>query len=500
MARFRGVKQIHFVGIGGIGMCGLAELLLAQGYAVSGSDLATGATVERLRRLGASVAIGHDAGHVGAADVVVVSSAVRRDNPEVLAAHARGTPVIPRAEMLAEVMRLKDGIAVAGTHGKTTTTSLIAHLLAAAGLDPTVVVGGRVIGAGTSASERPARPAGRHREAGQLAGSEPTRGSGSREPSGESERTGARLGSGPFLVAEADESDGSFLHLSPVVAVITNVEPEHLDHYGTAEAMENAFAAFANRLPFWGRAVLCIDDPGVQRLLPRIARRRTTYGFSAQAEWIAHDVAPSGTGSRFAVKRGGEALGTARVQIPGRHNVANALAALAVAAELEVPFAQAADALASFAGVERRFELKGTARGVRVVDDYGHHPTEIRATLAAAREHHPGRLVVVFQPHRYTRTRDLFDDFSAAFHEADLLVLTEIYAASEPKLPGVEASALAAAIRERGHRDVRFVSELDAIAPSLAPDLREGDLVLTLGAGSITRLGPQLLAELERRP
>jgi UDP-N-acetylmuramate--alanine ligase len=471
MPRFRGVQRIHFVGIGGIGMCGLAELLLAQGYAVSGSDLTSGATVERLRRLGASVAIGHDAGHVGAADVVVVSSAVRRDNPEVLAAHARGVPVIPRAEMLAEVMRLKDGIAVAGTHGKTTTTSLIAHILAAAGLDPTVVVGGRVIGSGAP-----------------------------REASGESERTGARLGNGPFLVAEADESDGSFLHLSPVVAVITNVEPEHLDHYGTADAMESAFVAFANRLPFWGRAVLCIDDPGVQRLLPRIARRRTTYGFSAQAEWLAHDVAPAGTGSRFAVKRGGEALGTAHVQIPGRHNVANALAALAVAAELDVPFAQAADALASFAGVERRFEHKGSARGVRVVDDYGHHPTEIRATLAAAREHHTGRLVVVFQPHRYTRTRDLFDEFSAAFHDADLLVLTEIYAASEPKLPGVEASALASAIRERGHRDVRFVSELEAIAAALVPELRDGDLVLTLGAGSITRLGPQLLAALERRP
>jgi UDP-N-acetylmuramate--alanine ligase len=463
MARFRGVKQIHFVGIGGIGMCGLAELLLAQGYAVTGSDLASGATVERLRRLGANVAIGHDAAHIGAADVVVVSSAVRRDNPELVAAGKLAVPVIPRAEMLAEVMRLKVGIAVAGTHGKTTTTSLIAHLLAAAGLDPTVVVGGRVMGSGAAA-----------------------------------DRTGARLGQGPFLVAEADESDGSFLHLSPVIAVITNIEPEHLDHYGTVDAMENAFAAFANRLPFWGRAVLCIDDPGVQRLLPRIARRRTSYGFSAQADWVAHDVAREGEGSRFAVKRAGEALGTARVRIPGRHNVSNSLAALAVAAELEVPFARAAEALASFAGVERRFEHKGTARGVRVVDDYGHHPTEIRATLAAAREQHAGRLVVVFQPHRYTRTRDLFDEFAAAFHDADLLVITEIYAASEPKLPGVEAAALAEAVRQRGHRDVRFVSELDAIAPALAPELREGDLVLTLGAGSITRLGPQLLAALEQ--
>ncbi len=465
MTRFRGIRRIHFVGIGGIGMCGLAELLIAQGYAVSGSDLASGATVERLRRLGAEVAIGHDARHVGGADVVVVSSAVRRGNPEVVDAQARGIPVIPRAEMLAEVMRLKDGIAVAGTHGKTTTTSLIAHLLAAAGLDPTVVVGGRVIGSGAAA-----------------------------------DRSGARLGQGPFLVAEADESDGSFLHLSPVVAVITNVEPEHLDHYGTVDAMEDAFAAFANRLPFWGRAVLCIDDPGVQRLLPRIARRRTTYGFSAQADWTAIDLEKAGAGSRFRVRRGGETLGSARLRLPGRHNVANALAALAVASELDVPFAQAAEALASFAGVERRFEDKGSARGVRIVDDYGHHPTEIRATLAAAREVHAGRLVVVFQPHRYTRTRDLFDDFAAAFHDADLLVLTEIYAAGEPKLLGVEATELALAVRQRGHRDVRFLADLEAIPAALAPELRAGDLVLTLGAGSITRLGPQLLSALEARP
>ncbi len=318
-------------------------------------------------------------------------------------------------------------------------------MLAAAGLDPTAVVGGRVIGS-VGAGETGA---------------------------GAQDRTGARLGQGPFLVAEADESDGSFLRLSPVVAVITNIEPEHLDHYGTADALEDAFVAFANRVPFWGLAVLCLDDPGVQRLLPQIARRRTTYGFSPQAEWIAHDLARDGAGSRFAVKRGGEALGVARVQIPGRHNVANALAALAVAAELEVPFARAAEALASFAGIERRFELKGSAGGVRVVDDYGHHPTEIRATLAAAREQHAGRLVVVFQPHRYTRTRDLFDDFAAAFHEADLLVLTEIYAAGEQKIPGVEAAALAEAIRAHGHRDVRFLGELDAIAPALAPDPKE---------------------------
>jgi UDP-N-acetylmuramate--alanine ligase len=464
--RFRGIERIHFVGIGGIGMCGLAELLRAQGYAVTGSDLADGATVARLRALGVPVAIGHEAGHVGGADVVVVSSAVRATNPELVEARQRGIPVIPRAEMLAEVMRLVDGIAVAGTHGKTTTTSLLAHVLQAAGLDPTIVVGGRVIGAGA-----------------------------------EGERTGARLGSGPFLVAEADESDGSFLHLSPVIAVVTNVEAEHLDHHGTVDALEDAFAAFLERLPFWGAAVLCLDDPGVQRLLARVSRRRTTYGLLAQADWVASEVRADGAGMAFAVRRKGEALGRVALPLPGRHNVANALAALAVAGEVEVPFAVAADALASFRGVERRFETKGVVAGIRVVDDYGHHPSEVRATLAAARGLHAGRIVVVFQPHRYTRTRDLFEAFTTAFHDADLLVLTEIYAAGEAKLPGAEAAALADAIRARGHRDVRFVPELERVPAELVPELRSGDLVLTLGAGSVSRLGPLLLAGLaERRP
>ena len=465
-ARFRGIERIHFVGIGGIGMCGLAELLRAQGYAVTGSDLAEGATVARLRALGIPVALGHAAGHVGEADVVVVSSAVRAGNPEVAEAQRRGVPVIPRAEMLAEVMRLADGIAIAGTHGKTTTTSLVGHVLQAAGLDPTLVVGGRVIGAGP-----------------------------------ESERTGARLGGGAFLVAEADESDGSFLHLSPVIAVVTNVEAEHLDHHGSLEALEDAFAGFLARLPFWGTAVLCLDDPGVQRLLARVARRRVTYGLSAQADWVASEVASEGAGMAFVVRRHGAALGRVRLPLAGRHNVANALAALAVADEVEVPFARAAEALASFRGVERRFETKGVVAGIRVVDDYGHHPTELRATLAAARSVHAGRIVVVFQPHRYTRTRDLFDAFAAAFHDADLLVLTEIYAAGEAKIPGVESALLADAIRARGHRDVRFVPDLERVVPELLPELRSGDLVLTLGAGSVSRLGPQLLRALaEARP
>jgi UDP-N-acetylmuramate--alanine ligase len=460
--RFRGIERIHFVGIGGIGMCGLAELLRAQGYTVTGSDLAEGATVARLRALGVPVAIGHDSRNVGRADVVVVSSAVRAGNPELVEASLRGIPVIPRAEMLAEVMRLKDGIAIAGTHGKTTTTSLVAHLLQAAGLDPTIVVGGRVIGAGE-----------------------------------EGERTGARLGDGPFLVAEADESDGSFLHLSPVIAVVTNVEAEHLDHHGSVEALEDAFAAFLARLPFWGTAVLCLDDPGVQRLLARVGRRRITYGLLAQADFVAHEVSSDGQGMAFAVRKHERALGRVRLPLAGRHNVANALAALAVADELSVPFALAAEALATFRGVERRFETKGVVAGIRVVDDYGHHPTELRATLAAARGVHTGRIVVVFQPHRHTRTRDLFDAFTTAFHDADLLVVTEIYGAGEPKLPGVEAALLADAIRARGHRDVRFVADLECVVPELLPELRSGDLVLTLGAGSVGRLGPQLLQALE---
>jgi UDP-N-acetylmuramate--alanine ligase len=431
---------------------------------VTGSDLAEGPTVARLRALGVRVAIGHAAGHVGGADVVVVSSAVRAGNPELLEASRRGIPVIPRAEMLAEVMRLKDGIAVAGTHGKTTTTSLLAHVLQGAGLDPTIVVGGRVIGAGE-----------------------------------EGERTGARLGGGPFLVAEADESDGSFLHLSPVIAVVTNVEAEHLDHHGSVEALEDAFAALLERLPFWGAAVLCLDDPGVQRLLARVARRRITYGLLAQADWVASEVRTDGAGMAFAVRRKGLALGAVSLPLPGRHNVANALAALAVADELEVPFAVAAEALASFRGVERRFETKGVVGGIRVVDDYGHHPSEVRATLAAARGVHPGRIVVVFQPHRYTRTRDLFEAFTTAFHDADLLVLTEIYAAGEPKLPGVEAAALADAIRARGHQGVRFVPDLERVPAELVPELRGGDLVLTLGAGSVSKLGPRILEQLEER-
>jgi UDP-N-acetylmuramate--alanine ligase len=370
--------------------------------------------------------------------------------------------VIPRAEMLAEVMRLKEGIAVAGSHGKTTTTSLIAHVLSSAGLDPTAVIGGRVLAPDTAPST-------------------------------------TRLGAGDLLVAEADESDGSFLRLAPVVAVVTNIDPEHLDHYGSYEALEAAFVSFANRVPFWGLSVLCLDHPGVQAIVPRMTRRTTTYGFASQADLVATKLRSEAPGTRFEVRRRTERLGEVRLRLPGRHNVLNALATLAVAEEQGVPFETSADALGAFVGIERRFETKGSAAGVRVVDDYGHHPAEIRATLDSAREIHTGRVVVAFQPHRYTRTRDLWDDFVTAFNDADVLVLTDIYSAGEAKIPNVEAARLADALRAHGHRDVRFASNLDDVVDELAATAREGDLVLTLGAGSISQVGGRLLAKLRER-
>ena len=459
---FRRVGRVHFVGIGGIGMCGLAELLHEQGVPVTGTDLREGATVARLRSLGIDVRIGHDAAHVGQADVLVYSSAIRATNPELLEAELRKIPVIPRAEMLAELMRLKQGIAVAGSHGKTTTTSLVAHLLGAAGLDPTAVIGGRVLGTGDPST--------------------------------------TRFGASEWLVAEADESDGSFLRLAPVIAVVTNIDPEHLDHYGSLDALHDAFAEFANHIPFWGAAIVCLDHAGVQAVLPRLARRTVTYGTTPQADFVASEIRTDGFGMRFSASHRGRRLGEAYLPLVGEHNVLNALAALAVAHELDVPFAQSAEALTGFGGVERRFEIKGTARGVTVVDDYAHHPVEVLATLGAARSVHDGRIVAVFQPHRYTRTRDLFDDFARAFHDADVLVVTEIYAAGEDKLPGIDAAALVVAIRAHGHRDVRLYAELEEIPNTLAAELASGDLVLTLGAGNVSALGSQLLDALRAEP
>ncbi len=456
MFRNRQVK-VHFVGIGGIGMSGIAELLLNLGYRVSGSDLKESDVTRRLAGLGGEISIGHSEGNVAQdVDVVVTSSAVRRGtNPEALVARARGIPVIPRAEMLAELMRLKEGVAIAGSHGKTTTTSLIATVVAHAGLDPTAVVGGKLNAFGSN----------------------------------------ARLGTGQLMVVEADESDGSFLRLSPTVAVITNVDPEHLDHYGTVEALQQAFVDFADRVPFYGLVVLCLDHPVVQHLIPRLSKRHVTYGLSPQADWRAEDIKLGPFSAGFEVLKRGQRLGRVELKMVGAHNVLNALATCAVADELGIDFALTREALGLFAGVQRRFTVRGEAGGVTVVDDYGHHPAEIRATLAGARASFPHqRIVAVFQPHRYTRTRDLLGDFATCFHDAEVVFLSEIYAAGEEPIHGTSGQRLLEAVQACGHRDASFCGDRHALAQAVHARLRTGDLVLTLGAGDITHLGEELLA------
>ena len=455
---FKRYQQIHFVGIGGSGMSGIAEILLNLGYRVTGSDQKRGEAVERLERLGAKVFIGHEAGHVEGAHVVVFSSAVSRDNIEVQVARQRQIPTIPRAEMLAELMRLKYGIAVAGTHGKTTTTSLIGAVLAEGRYDPTIVVGGRVTSLGSN----------------------------------------ARLGQGEYLVAEADESDGSFLKLQPTIAVVTTVDAEHLDHYGTLEAVRDAFVEFVNKVPFYGAAVLCLDQPNIQMLMPRIEKRIVTYGLESGADLVARRLHLSGMTSRFEVYQRGGLLGECTLQVPGGHNVLNALAAVGVGLDLDIPFVTIQKALAGFAGVQRRFQVRGRARGVTVVDDYGHHPTEIRATLAAAKAGFDCRVVTVFQPHRYSRTHHLRQEFLTAFNQADVLVVMDIYAAGEAPIPGVTADGLADGIRAHGHRNVTYLGgDRARIVEHLADIVRTGDLVLTLGAGDVGQLGPELLKRLE---
>ena len=455
---FKRYQHIHFVGIGGAGMSAIAEILLTLGYRVSGSDQKRSDAVERLERLGAKVVIGHEAGNVEGAHVVVYSSAVRRDNVELRAAQLRQIPSIGRAEMLAELMRLKYGIAVAGTHGKTTTTSLVGAVLAEGNLDPTVVVGGRVASLGSN----------------------------------------ARVGQGEFLVAEADESDGSFLKLAPTIAVVTTIDAEHLDHYGSLEAIREAFLAFVNKVPFYGAAVLCLDEPEIQRLLPRVDKRAVTYGLDSGADLVARRVQLSGLTSRFDVALRGTALGECALRIPGRHNVLNALAAIAVGVDLEVPFPTIRDALAGFTGVQRRFQVRGTAGGVTVVDDYGHHPAEIRATLAAAKAGFDARVVTVFQPHRYTRTQHLRQEFLTAFNQTDVLIVMDIYAAGEPPIPGVTAADLAEGIRAHGHRDVTFLgSDRARVVQHVCEISRPGDLVITLGAGDVGQLAADILRRLQ---
>jgi len=454
---FKKIKHIHFVGIGGIGMSGIAEVLLNLGYKVSGSDLRASDTTERLRKLGGEIAIGHRAENVSAPHVVVISSAVTRDNVEVVAARERQIPVIPRAEMLAELMRLKYGIAIAGAHGKTTTTSMVATVLAAGGIDPTVVIGGKLNSLGSN----------------------------------------AKLGQGEFLVAEADESDGSFLTLTPTVAVVTNIDAEHLDHYKDIDEIKAAFLAFINKVPFYGVAILCLDEKHIQALLPSVQKRYLTYGMSTQADYRAHEVALLPLGSRFRVENHDGDLGWFELSVPGMHNVSNSLAAIAVARELEVDLGTIRTALKGFSGVQRRFQVKGEAGGVTVVDDYGHHPTEVRATLAAAASRRQ-RVVVVFQPHRYTRTKHLFEEFCTAFNQADVLVVMDIYAAGEQPIPGVNSQALLEGIRKHGHKDAVFLPDRQKILDHLASTLRSGDLLITLGAGDVWKIGEQALETLKK--
>jgi UDP-N-acetylmuramate--alanine ligase len=448
-------RRVHFVGIGGIGMSGIAEVLLTQGYAVSGSDVAESDTTRRLARLGAQIQAGpHDGAMVTSdIDVLVISSAVTFSNPEVSRARELKIPVIPRAEMLAELMRMKYGVAVAGTHGKTTTTSLVAAVLREAGRDPTMVVGGKLRALGTN----------------------------------------ARLGQGDFLVAEADESDGTFLLLSPIVAVVTNIDREHLDYYGDMEKVRDAYLQFIHRVPFYGLAVLCIDNVNVRGLVPHVRKRFVTYGTSPDADWQARGLTVTGLDTSFEVWRGQQCLGPVKLKMPGRHHALNALAALAVADDLEIPFRIATHALEEFGGIHRRFEVKGEEGDVLVVDDYGHHPEEIRATLRAAREGFTRRLVVAFQPHRFSRTRDLFNEFLEAFDQADVLLLTDVYAAGEAPLEGATAEALYQALRRRGHLDVRHIPARERVAEELLNVVRPGDIVVTLGAGDIYRSGDELL-------
>ncbi len=452
---FRKIQKLHFVGIGGIGMSGIAELLLNLGYQVSGSDLKQSPVTDRLAALGGKIFSGHSAGNVEGANVVVISSAVRPDNVEVVEAKRLQIPVIPRAEMLAELMRLKYGVAIAGSHGKTTTTSMIATVLVNGGFDPTAVIGGRLNAFGSN----------------------------------------AKLGKGDFLVAEADESDGSFLKLTPAIAVVTNIDREHLDHYADLEEIKSAFVAFANKVPFYGAAVLCLDDPNVQAILPQIERRIVTYGTSNQADLVASHIEFQEFGTSCQVRFRGNPLGTLRLRIPGKHGILNALAAVATGLELEIPFEKIASALASFQNADRRFQIKGKKGNVLVVDDYGHHPTEIAATLSAARHACDRRIVTVFQPHRYSRTQALEEDFARAFYNADILIIVPIYAAGEEPLPGITSERLVEQIKKFGHRDVRCALNFAEAHMILKDTIQDGDLLLTLGAGDIWKVGEEFLKD-----
>jgi len=449
--------HIHFVGIGGIGMSGIAELLLNLGYKVSGSDLSSSDLTRRLQSLGGMIYEGHAAKQIKGADVVVTSAAIAFDNPEVIAAAQASIPVIPRAEMLAELMRLKYSVAIAGAHGKTSTTSLVAAVLDKGGMDPTVVIGGKLKSIGIN----------------------------------------ALLGEGDFIVAEADESDGSFLKMSPTIAVVTNIDREHLDFYKDLNHIKEVFLSFIDRIPFYGLAILCLDDEPIQDIIPKIKKRFTTYGVSSQADIQANNIESKGLTSRFAVKHLGEHLGEISLNLPGIHNVYNAMASIAVGLELSIDFEVIKSALETVQGVQRRLEIKGIARDITVVDDYGHHPTEIKFTLQAAKESWPDRrIVVVFQPHRYSRTQALFDDFTRSFYQSDMLVVLPIYAASEKAIKGVDSQLLFEEIRAHGHKNVVFMPSFTAAVSHLKQTLTPGDILLTLGAGDVYKLGETLLKEL----
>jgi len=455
------IDKIHFVGIGGIGMSGIAEVLLNLGYKVSGSDLRGSDITERLATLGAEVSIGHSAVNLKNANVVVISSAVHDDNPEVVEAKRLHVPVIPRAEMLAELMRMKFGIAIAGTHGKTTTTSMAASVLGYAGIDPTIVIGGKLNAIGSN----------------------------------------ARLGQGKFLLAEADESDGSFLVLSPTIAVVTNIDADHLDHYsGGIEEIKDIFVKFINKVPFYGVAALCLDDPNIRAILPQVNKRYITYGLSSQADIRATHVRHDGFTTSFTAHYKGYRLGDISFAMPGEHNVLNAMACIAVALELDVSFRDIQEGFSTFGGVGRRFTIKGEIDGVTVVDDYGHHPAEVRATLSAARLGWPEcRIVAIFQPHRYTRTSAQFDEFVTAFYDADVLILTDIYPAGEKPIEGITAERLSQEILRHGHKNVSWVAEREKIPEYLGGIIEKGDMVITLGAGNIWQQGEELVKLLEEQ-
>jgi UDP-N-acetylmuramate--alanine ligase len=459
---FRGVKKVHFIGIGGIGMSGIAEVLCNLGFSVSGSDVRRSKNTDRLETLfNVKISEGHAAENVGDAQVVVYSSAIKEDNPEIVAAKEQGIPVIPRAEMLAELMTLKPyAVAVSGTHGKTTTTSMIATILGHAGFDPTTIVGGVVDTLGSN----------------------------------------AKLGASDWFVTEADESDRSFLMLYPTIAVVTNIDKEHMESYKGMDDVVQCFTDFVNKVPFYGAAVICLDDPNVQSIIPNIKRRRVTYGLTAQADLSAHNIRyDDAFGSTFGVLRGSTMLGEIHLPVPGKHNVCNALAATTVALELQIPFATIVEAFQGFKNADRRFQFKGEVGGITVVDDYGHHPTEILATLSAAKNSSGGRrTVVIFQPHRFSRTKELMDEFVVAFNNADLLFLLDIYAANESPIEGVNAEVLTDNIKRYGHKHVSYIGDIDNATEAVMKVLRPGDLVITLGAGNVTRLSDEIVGALNR--